>query len=235
LTEEDRKRRLMQARKLMVYSAFLMPFAFVWVLLSPGQFKILMPVLLALPWVAVWLTWFFKGILRLYVSKSKPYPTLLMTVIITEFATFAAVFREYDIYLFDGRFWGLVLALSVVVLLVWSVACRAAVEGERNLPGVYAGMLLVTGLYSYTTLVFSNCAYDDRRPVITRVAVDGKHVSHGKSTSYFLELSPWGRFTDGKSAQVSYTFYNAMSTGDSVSVYLHPGKWGIAWYEVHRH
>jgi hypothetical protein len=96
-------------------------------------------------------------------------------------------------------------------------------------------MLLITGLYSYAALLFTNCEYDHQKEVIWRVGVDGKHVNHGKSTSYYLKLSPWGRFTDGKNVQVSYSFYHAVGTGDSVNVYLHPGKWAIPWYEVQQY
>jgi hypothetical protein len=232
LTEEDRSRRLSQARKLTLYSAFVLPLFFVWVMLSARSPKLLTMVLLALPLVAVWLTWSYKGILRLYMSKAKPYPTLLMVVFISELAGFLAVMRGFDIYLFDGRFWGLTAALSVVVLLVWAAACRAAMTGEKNPFVLYLGMLILAGLYSFNVLIFSNCTFDHQRAEISRVGIDGKHINHGKNTTYTLELSPWGRFTDGKNVMVPWSFYHSVKTGDSVNVYLHPGKWGIAWYEV---
>jgi hypothetical protein len=235
LTEEDRARRLTQARKLMLYSAIVVPLFFGWALISQQPPKLLVLILLAFPFVGVWLTWYYKGILRLYMSKAKPYPTLLMTVFIAELAAFVAVMRGFSIYLFDGRVWGLLAALSVVVLLIWAAACRAAMGGEKNLFAVFAGMLILAGLYSYNALIFSNCAYDRQQSTILRVGIDGKHSTHGKTTSYFLELSPWGRFTDGKNVPVSYSLYHATRTGDSVNVYLHPGKWGIPWYEVHQY
>jgi hypothetical protein len=232
LTEEDRSRRLSQARKLTLYSAFVLPLFFVWVMLSARPPRLLMMVLLALPLVAVWLTWSYKGILRLYMSKAKPYPTLLMVVFISELAAFLAVMRGFDIYLFDGRFWAAALGLSVVVLLVWAAACRAAMTGEKNPVVLYLGMLILAGLYSFNVLIFSNCTFDHQPAEISRVGIDGKHINRGKTTTYTLELSPWGRFADGRNVQVPWSFYHSVKTGDSVNVYLHPGKWGIAWYEV---
>ncbi|HTR31425.1 MAG TPA: hypothetical protein VMH27_19265 [Puia sp.] len=93
-------------------------------------------------------------------------------------------------------------------------------------------MLLLAGVYSYGALIFSNCAYDHNRAAISRVAVDGKHYSSGKNTSYYLELSAWGNMVDGNRVKVTRSFYREMRIGDSVNVYLHPGKWGIPWYEV---
>lgn len=232
LTEEDRKRRLSQARKLMIYSAFVVPIFFAWALISQRPPNLVIWILMAFPLLAIWLTWSYKGILRLYVSKGKPYPTLLMVVIIAELAAFLSVMRGFNIYSFDGRFWAATLGLSVVVLLVWAAACRAAMAGEKNLFAVYVGMLILAGLYSYNALIFSNCTFDHQRSEISRVGIDGKHINHGKSTTYTLELSPWGRFSDGKNVLVPWSFYRSVQTGDSVNVYLHPGKWGIAWYEV---
>jgi hypothetical protein len=148
-------------------------------------------------------------------------------------AALAGVLIRYDIYLIDGRFWGLIAMGSVVVFLVWAAACRTAATGEKNLFAVYVGILLLAGVYSFDALLFSNCEYDRQPPVITRVGIDGKSISHNRSDSYYLDLSPWGRFIAGKRVQVSHSFYNTVRTGDSVSVYLHPGKWGIGWYEVY--
>jgi len=235
LTEEDRARRLTQARKIMLYSAFVAPLFIGWVLIRPQPFKLLMLILLTVPLAAVWLTWSYKGILRLYMSKTRPYPTLAMAVFFTEAAAFVAVFREYNIYLINERFWGLVLGVTIFVLLVWAMACRGAAAGEKNLFAVYAGMLLLGGVYSYCAVLFVNCEYDHQRGVITRVSVDGKHVSGGKMKTYYLNLSPWGRFADENDARVSQSFYYSVSTGDSVNVYLHPGEWGVPWYEVYRY
>jgi hypothetical protein len=208
------------------------PIFFVWAMLSTQPPMVLMVILLAFPLAAVWLTWWYKGILRLYMSKAKPYPTLVMVVFIAELSAFVAVMRGFNIYLFDGRFWGLAVGLLVVVLLVWVAACRAAMTGEKNLFAVYLGILILAGIYSYNVLIFSNCAFDHQPSEISRVGIDGKHINRGKSTTYTLELSPWGRFTEGKNLIVPWSLYRSVQTGDSVNVYLHPGKWGIAWYEV---
>jgi len=232
LTEEDRSRRLSQARKLTLYSAFVVPVFFVWAFLSQRPPNLVIWILMALPMMAVWLTWSYKGILRLYMSKAKPYPTLVMAVFISELAAVLVVMRGYNIYLFDGRFWAVTLGLSVVVLLGWAAACRAAMIGEKNLFVLYLGMFILAGLYSFNVLIFSNCVFDRQPAEISRAGIDGKHINHGKTTTYTLELSPWGRFTDGKNVQVPWSVYHSVQRGDSVNVYLHPGKWGIAWYEV---
>jgi hypothetical protein len=232
LTREIRVQRLNSARRLMMYGSFAVPFFVIVIFLSPRYSKTALILLLALPWIAVGLTWYFKGILRLYTSKSKPYPSLFFVVLVAELMSFFIIMRTYDIYDYGKTFWTSLLILSVLVLLVWAVACGAAMAGERNRPAVLLCLFLVAVAHSYGLLIFSNCDYDRSTPQISRVAISSKTVRQGKSTSYYLELSPWGRFTDGKNVQVSSSFFRSVDRGDSVSVHLKAGKWGIPWYEV---
>ena len=63
-TEEERAKKLMTARRLMVYSA-LAPMLLILVIINPQPFMPLMLLLLAIPLVCGWLTWYYKGILRI--------------------------------------------------------------------------------------------------------------------------------------------------------------------------
>jgi len=232
LTEEDRKRRLLRAWKLMAYSTLVTLFFIAWVIVYPHPFEPMMLIFLGVPLVAVWLTWYYKGLLRLYFSKTRPFPTLLVAVVVSEFAAFFALLWNYNIYSFVGRSWELVLGAAVVVAIVWAMACWTATAGEKNLFAIYGGLLLVASLYGYDAIVFANCAYDRQPAVIWRVGVKDKHVSRGRSTTYYVRTSHWGKFRIGNSVQVSSSFYRSVAEGDSINVYLHPGIWGIPWYEL---
>jgi hypothetical protein len=235
LTREIRENRLNIARKLMVYSSFIAPFLIVLMFFAPKSFDTVTLLLLAIPWLAVGVTWYFKGIFRLYTSKSKPYPSLFILVLFSEMVSLFSVMRNYDVYDYGSKFWLYLLVLSAVVLLAWAIACGAAMAGEKNMPVILLCLFLAAAAHSYSVLIFSNCEEDHSTPLISRVEVSSKHLSRGKSTSYYLELSPWGRFSEGKSVQVSSSFYRSVEQGDSVSVYLNTGKWGIPWYRVSKY
>ncbi len=230
-TEEERGKRLAMARRLMIYSAAT-PLLLIWVIINPKPWQLLMLIVLGIPLVCGWLTWYYKGILRIYISNARPYPTLLMGILAAEFVGLIALMRVYKVYEFGAHFWLLLLGCSVVVTMVWVVACRAALAGENNVFAVYLAMLLLAGAYSAEALVFVNCTYDRGVAEVWRVGIDRKHAQHGKSTSYWLELSPWGRYDLGKSVSVEYPFYRSVAEGDTVKVLIHPGKCGIPWYEV---
>lgn len=230
-TEEERAAKLAMAKKLMIYSA-VAPLLFIWVIIDPQPFRLLMLILLAIPVLAVWLTWYYKGILQVFVSNKRPYPSLIVGIIGTVFAALIAIIRVYKVYLFGGHGLLLLVGCSIVLTLLWAIACRAALEGDKNPFVVYGGMLLIAGVYAYNALLFINCSYDTNPPEKWRVGVDRKYAQHGRSTSYWLDLSPWGRYDAGKSVSVEYKFYHSVAEGDTVNVLIHPGECGIAWYEV---
>jgi len=57
-------------------------------------------------------------------------------------------------------------------------------------------------------------------------------VAHGKSTSYYLRLSPWGQFTKEHEFSVNRSFFNDVRRGDSVNILLSPGALDIPWYRL---
>lgn len=230
-TEEERAAKLARARKLMIYFMFA-PTLLLWVAIKPQPFRLLMVTLLAIPVLAVWLTWYYKGILQVFIYTQRPYPSLLFGIIGVEVAALVAIIRVYNIYLFDGHSWLLLIACSVILAFAWAVACRAALAGKKNRVVAYGGMLLLAGIYSYNALVFFNCSYDTHSPEKWIVGIDRKHVQHGRNSSYWLHLSPWGRYQNGMSLSVESSFYRSVSTGDTVDVLLHPGQFGIQWYEI---
>ncbi len=235
LTEEERGFRLKQARRIAAAGWTVAGTSFVLLFFLQWEFEWLILITLIFPLAAVYLTWYYKGILRLYTTKGKPYPSLGWAVFIAEVAAWLVTDKLYSMYFMDVRSWEIVLALSVGVMLVWSAACRVAVAGEKYAFAIYCGLLLAAGLYSYTALVFTNCAYDHQKAAAFRVEISGKHLASGKYTSYYLELSPWGSYTNGSEYKVSKTAYRSVKIGDSVRVYLHPGKWGMPWYDVFTH
>jgi len=234
LTREIRERRVSAARKVALYGNVVSPFLLIFIWIDPGSYKAIPFLLLVIPWIGAGLTWYYKGILRVYSTKSKPYPSLFLVVCLSEVAAFITVMRRYGVYDYGRTFWLSLLILSVLVLLVWAVACGAAIAGEKNRSVILGLLFVVAAAHSYSLLLFSNCGYDPSTPLIYRVEVYSKYKTGGKSTSYNLRISRWARFEEGESIEVPSSFYYSVGQGDSVSVYLGSGKWGIPWYQVRK-
>jgi hypothetical protein len=207
----------------------------IWAFVYPQPYDLVMVLLFVAPLAAAYFTWSHKGLMRLYSKKSSPYPTLFLLIFFPILGAGYNAFFRYDLYEFSSAAWltfaGLTALISVVALSV----LREAVSAEAKKAGAVAYVVFMVAIYSYGLLIYSNCHYDRSPAEAWRVQVTDKHESHGKTTTYYLQLSPWGKYADGKEVTVSRAFYLAVAAQDTVGVLLNKGKWGIPWYRVVRY
>jgi len=57
-------------------------------------------------------------------------------------------------------------------------------------------------------------------------------ISSGKSTTYYLELTPWGQQKDIEEVSVSKALYNKLEQNDKVNIYYMKGQFDIPWFEL---
>ena len=233
-TVEERSARLAMAGKFDNVATVVAVGAFFWSLFYPSPYEVMMIILFLLPWIGVFATWYFKGLLRLYKKKSSPYPSVVQLMIFTTGATLVNVLRGYDIYRFGKNASSVLIVGTLLASAVCIVACRQAIAATSKKTLTYCCIVALAGVYSYALLIFSNCYYDQSAPEIWQVEITKKRISSGKSTSYYLSLSPWGRFTDGKEVSVPKRFYQEVNKEDSVRVFLKKGKWDVPWYWVEK-
>lgn len=86
--------------------------------------------------------------------------------------------------------------------------------------------------YSYGTVTALNASFDRSVPAEYRAVVTGKRISSGKTTSYYLELSPWGPRTEKKEVLVSSGQYEEYDEGDELTVLTQNGFFGIQWFRL---
>jgi hypothetical protein len=96
-------------------------------------------------------------------------------------------------------------------------------------------ILLMTFLccaYSYGAIVTANCAFGHQGGQKFEARILEKRVSDGKSTTYYLKLSPWGPRTQPEEVSVAKWQYEEGNVEDEVAVNLWDGVLGIPWFEV---
>jgi len=229
-TREDREGRLQAARKIDTVSSVAGFVFFFWALFIPRPYEVVMIGLFIMPWVAVYITWYYKGLMRLYKKKRSPYPSVVLLMWFTILSVFLSCLRDFHLYGFEKNAWSLLIGGSLLGTAICVMACRKAIASSTKKILTYGCIVVMAGLYSWSLLVFSNCYYDRSEPQVYNVHVTHKRIYHGKSTSYYVSLSPWGKFADGKEVSVSKSFYTEVVDGDPVQVYLKKGKWGVPWY-----
>jgi len=234
VTREDREARLAMAKKFDVGATAIGIGLLIWSIAYPRPFETLMILLFIAPWLAVGITWYFKGLLKLYKLKKSPYPSMIQLMLMATFGVALVVLRSYDLYSFGEKAWSLLAGGTMAASIICIGACRQAIATARKKTVTYIVVFVMAAAYSYSLLIFSNCYYDKSSPTIFHVAVTGKRISSGKSTSYYVSLSSWGQYSDGNEVSVSQSFYKNVREQDSLSVYLKYGKWGIPWYRLRR-
>lgn len=234
LTREDREARLAIARKFDLGATVVGVGLLIWSLFYPQPYELVMILLFIAPWLAVGITWYFKGLLKLYKGKKSPYPSMIQLMCLATAAAFIIVLKSYHIYGFGQKGWSMLAGGAIAATVICVAACWQAIasSGKKTLTCIL--IFAMAGLYSYSLLIFSNCYYDKSPATIYRVTVTGKRISSGKSTSYYVSLSPWGRYTEDDEVSVSKSFYQSVHTEDSIGVFLNDGKWGVPWYRLRR-
>jgi hypothetical protein len=117
-----------------------------------------------------------------------------------------------------------------LIALVLVAAPFGTLGQGGSVPGRIFALLFFVGFYGYGFTVVLNTQSDHGPRQSYRTLVTGKHTSSGRSTSYILELAPWGPMQKMNTISVSSREYGQATEGDSVCFALHPGALHIAWY-----
>jgi hypothetical protein len=117
-----------------------------------------------------------------------------------------------------------VIGLAIVALF-WS----ASGSGVRN---AWVALLGFAGLYAYGVVIGIDVFFDNSPVAHYSATVLGGHVSHGKSDTDYLRVSPWGPIENERDVSVTNGVYRRSHLGDSVCPILHKGSLHVPWYEV---
>jgi hypothetical protein len=226
-TPEEREstvRRIKQSCRVLTWVAIGIS---VWAWFYPQPYRLVVALLLVLPWIAIYLTSRYEG---LVVINEKRRETR---------AGVGAVFL----------FPGLILALRAVedmhplgwqrsllyAALVTAVLVFAAYVADTTLRKKRAAVALIFSLslaYGYGAAMETNAILDRSPSTVFAAKVRRKYVSRGKHTYYHLVTAPWGTHQREDNLSVSRDFYQAHEVGDPVCISMRSGALGISWYVV---
>jgi hypothetical protein len=226
-TEEDRKQQLAKAKIIAIaYSvggAAVMIGGFF--LNSPAYIILaLLYPLLGIPVIATG-----KGLIKLITQKKSPYYHIFIGI---GFPPITLLIKGLsDGYVLQyNNFW----LPATVAALVFIVAFNFASGLNNNSPvkGQIVLLLIFGALYGVGGVLQINMVFDKSTETVYQAMVLDHHISHGKSTTYHLTLSPWGPQTKQEQIDVSRYRYDNNDIGSKVSVHLKRGMLNIPWFTV---
>ena len=120
------------------------------------------------------------------------------------------------------------MALVAVMMLL---AGMRFLHGNPQVFGAAIALLLLSGLYGFGVIAQLDTLPDLAPSSSFTAQVNGEHASHGRSTTYYLDLDPWGPIETNNSISVPWSVYRATQPGDTICLALHPGALHVPWYQ----
>lgn len=144
-------------------------------------------------------------------------------------AGFGLVLRNRGIHLVSLQ---PLLPLIALVAIICTGLLYVSSRKGASVRGRLVALLFFAGLFSFGLATVANSLADRSIAAAYNVTVIGKHVSHGRSTTYYLQLEPWGPFDHPNQVSVSSSAYDATNIGDPVCLLLHPGRLHAPWFQT---
>jgi hypothetical protein len=226
-TTEDRLAALKQAKTINIAAIAVTIAAAFGTNLAPTNYRLPLAILLALVPVAAMML-IHRSLLLYSLFKKKADPRADVAFILMA-AGFGLAFTAAEIEFVSIK---PLLFLIIPVALICIASFYGPARKCNTQVAVLFGILFVSLPYSFGLAVAANKMLDRAKPAIYIVPVTGKHVSHGKSTTYYLDLAPWGPINHSNEISVSRGFYSDMQSGDQVCLGLHQGWLHAAWYQL---
>jgi hypothetical protein len=124
------------------------------------------------------------------------------------------------------------LPLVVTVFLAYLLAFYQVFRKGPSRPGRFFLLLIFAGLYSAGLGAVADTISDHAPAKAYSAEVLHKRISRGRSTSYYLTLSPWGPIASPDEVSVSSNIFHSFKVGDQVCLSLHQGSLHAPWYRL---
>lgn len=197
-------------------------------LFLPDYHHLAIGILIALPWIAIWLVARFQPLYRFGAKRNDAHPD--MTLGLMTPGLILMVRALLDAHTLD---WTGPLTLAVAGGLPLTCAALRVDPWFRRQGATAILTCIFTLAYGFGAGFEIDVLADSTKPSIYATQVLGKRISHGsKSTTYYLTVGPWGPISHDDEISVPAARYRATDMGDTICIYLGKGAFKVAWYQV---
>lgn len=228
-TVSEREETLGQARKVAKWLNLAGMATAGWLFFLPKPYEVALAAALALPIIAALALFWHRTAMRPDEQKNSAYPSLAAALFMPSLGLLLRCLFDFELLSYSSV-WaiaGLVAAGFGGFLLLSSQEFLRQPKSRWS-----AGLSVVAYalLYGYAATVSVNCAFDGEPTQHYQATVLSKHYSSGKSTTYYLHVSPWGPRTEPEDITVTEEHYEHAASGEPVHIYQMSGRLGIPWF-----
>jgi len=225
-TPEQRRGALTSAKRLSVGLFAVDVLAAATLLLGPEPYRIMAMTVVAMgPVAAAYLVYKQPLLYAILRGKSDPRADVSLVLIISGFGLLMMGMRVNFISM------GQLMPFIAVGTLASIAMFFAAARKNPRLAGTLLGLCILSAFYGWGLAATADIVADRSVAQTYSARVVGGHVSHGRSTSYYLELGPWGPNAVATQMTVNRGTYYATQRGDVICLGLHAGALHAPWYE----
>jgi hypothetical protein len=226
---QERLARLARARQFAKFANGAAVAVVSWAYLYPHPYALAIGLLALLPWCALLIVMLSGGLIGVDTRRNDARPNVAMMLLLPGIVL--GLRAMLDVYVLDVMpvlVYGFIAGLPLVL-----VACVLAPRAAVKPWGFPLMLLLLVALpYGGGGLLLANGGLDHQRTQVFPTQVLRKYVSTGKHSSPHLVLAPWGPQVMGEDMAVNSAYYAHVEAGAKVCMSLHPGAFGLRWYEL---
>lgn len=224
-TPEERLAALATAKTINVFTIIVEASAAAALIWAPAPFRLAAAIVLALaPPFAIFMVQRSPLLYALFKPKADPRVDLAFLILISGFGL---AFSSTGVHFVSTQS---ILEIAGSIAAVLTAALYLTARNSFTVPGTVIAFLVVSGFYGYGLTSVADTLADPSTPQPYAAQVVGKHISRGRSTSYYLDLAPWGPIQTPNRLSVPSAIYRKTVQGDQVCLELHPGTLHVEWY-----
>ena len=229
LTNDQREELLVNAVKFSKFLTWATWLAALWGWFYPRPYSLVILILSAVPPIAIFAGLRAKGVYQFDGKRNDVRPSLAVPVI-----TPGLVLGLRAISDLSFLHWQQLLSPIAVVTLAMTVLITAADPKSGKQRWLILATLLLAVAYGGGVTAMADTLLDRSAPQVFQAEVLHKHISSGRSTTWYLRLAPWGPQDQAADVSVSRSLYSSVQPGQIVCSYLYPGTLKIPWFHVAR-
>ncbi len=210
-----------------------------WFFIYPEPYKLLLGVLLAIPIIGLLLNGLHKPSMATLVeiSADKDGDDKYDVADFIDIAAWIILIRVVIDFEFDSINSMIIpgTVACIIILAILFMTHKLIENTTRNKWWIYTSLIFNVSLYSYAGTYAANCAYDYSTPTVYQTEVLNKKVSkRRRSTTYYVEVAPWGHHYDKEKIAVPRDQFYELEVGNMIDIELKEGLFNIPWYYIKR-
>lgn len=230
-TVSQREGKLAGARKKAKVLNWAGGLAAAWAIFWPQPYELAIWATLALPVLALFVLKSSDGLIRIDERKDSAYPSVFWAILGPALGLLLRAVADFEVYEYRNVW------MPAIVIALTFIAAFLIGNKEFKFKKLmdYFTIFSLSGFvfaYGFGAVVTLNCLYDTSEPAVYQATVLSKSISSGKTTSYYLELTPWGPRQETEEVSVTKDQYEQLEESDVVLVYLMSGEFDIPWFVV---